>query len=67
MAIEVEIWRGDIVEALYKDNAFLSRAVNADEYVLSGKVVHIPQAGSASGVEKNLASRPATINKLTDT
>lgn len=55
------------MEALYKDNAFLSRAVNADEYVLSGKVVHIPQAGSASGVEKNRASLPATINKRTDT
>lgn len=67
MAIEVEIWRNDIVEALYKDNAFLNRATNADEYVLVGKVVHIPQAGASSGVERNRVTLPATINKRTDT
>lgn len=66
MAIEVEIWRNDIVEALYKDNGFLRRCFNADEFVLQGKVVHIPQAGTNSGSQKNRSSLPATVNKRSD-
>ena len=45
MAVEREIWEGDIVEKLYAENPHLSLCVNADQYVLAGKVVHIPQAG----------------------
>lgn len=67
MPIEVEIWRNDIVEALYKSNIFLNKRFVADEYVLQGKVVHIPQAGAASGVVKNRTSLPATVTKRTDT
>lgn len=67
MAIEVEIWRNDIVGFLMKENTFLNHATNADLYVLAGKVVHIPQAGAASGVERNRSSLPATIAKRTDT
>ena len=47
MAVEREIWEGDIVEKLYAENPHLSLCVNADQYVLAGKVVHIPQAGAA--------------------
>lgn len=42
-------------------------SVNADEYVLAGKIVHIPQAGAASGVVKNRTSLPANVVKRTDT
>lgn len=67
MAITVEIWKNDIVENLFKDNEFLKRAVNADQYVLQGKVVHIPVAGTPSTVTKNLGSFPAVAVKRTDT
>lgn len=67
MAIEREIWRKDIVEALFKDNQFLSRSFNADEMVLAGKVVHIPNAGAPSGAVRNRSSFPATVTVRSDT
>ena len=66
MALDVEIWKPWIVESLFKNNEFLNFAVNADEYVLQGKVVHIPNAGSASGVKRNRTSLPVTVTKRTD-
>lgn len=66
MAITVEIWQNSIVEGLFADNSFLSKAFNADEYVNQGKVVHIPNAGAASGVKKNRTSLPASVSKRTD-
>ncbi len=67
MALQPEIWQNDIVSGLYKENPFLAKAINADQYVLEGKVVHIPQAGTGSNVAKNRASLPATVNERTDT
>ena len=67
MALDVEIWKPWIVESLFKNNEFLNYAVNADEHVLQGKVVHIPNAGSASAVKRNRTSLPATVTKRTDT
>lgn len=67
MALDVEIWKPWIVEQLFKNNQFLNYCRNADEYVLQGKVVHIPQAGAASSVERNRSSLPASISKRTDT
>lgn len=66
MAIEREIWANYIIGALYKDNAFLQRSFNADQYVLQGKVVHIPQAGAPSAVQRNRSSLPATVVRRTD-
>lgn len=66
MAIEKEIWEGDIVESLYAANPHLALAYNADQYVLAGKVVHIPQAGTSPEVIKNRTSLPATVTKRTD-
>jgi hypothetical protein len=66
MALQKEIWETDIVGGLFADNSFLSKAYNADQYVLAGKVVHIPQAGSPSSVTKNRTSLPATVTKRTD-
>lgn len=66
MAIQKEIWMAAVVEGLFASNSFLSKAFNADEYVNSGKVVHIPNAGAASGTEKNRSSLPAAVKKRED-
>ena len=66
MAIQKEIWEADIVGNLYKNNEFLTYAFNADQYVLQGKVVHIPNAGTAPDVSKNRSSVPATVSDRTD-
>jgi hypothetical protein len=65
--IQVELWEKYIVERLWKDNPFLTKAWNADEYVLQGKVVHIPQPGAKPNVVKNRSSLPATAVTRTDT
>src|SRR6188474_2421936 len=66
MAIQKEIWTNHIQENLFKDNEFLNYAFNADQYVLQGKVVHIPNAGSSPSVVKNRSSLPATVTQRTD-
>jgi len=67
MAIQKELWQNDIVEALWADNSFLNFAFNADEFVLAGKVVHIPQQGTSVSVTTNRSSYPATVTTRTDT
>jgi len=67
MGLNVELWQENIVEPLFADNSFLSKAFNADMFVLAGKVVHIPQAGSPSNTVKNRAVFPATAVKRADT
>ncbi|MFT3750959.1 MAG: hypothetical protein QM768_21780 [Agriterribacter sp.] len=66
MALQKEIWRNDIVGNLFKNNEFSQFAVNADTFVLGGTVVHIPVAGSASSVKKNLASFPQVATERAD-
>jgi hypothetical protein len=66
LLVTKEIWIGDIIGNLFKNNQFLNYAVNEDEYVLAGKVVHIPQAGAPSSVQKNRTLLPATVAKRTD-
>ena len=66
MAVTVEIWQNDIVGNLFADNSFLSKAYNADQYILAGKVVHINKAGSTSTVVKNRSTFPATAVRRTD-
>lgn len=66
MAIQREIWMAAIVEGLFAQNSFLSKAFNADQYVNQGKIVHIPQAGAPSGVEKNRSSLPASVSTRAD-
>jgi hypothetical protein len=67
MAIQKEIWMNSIVEGLFADNLFISKAYNADQFVNQGRTVHIPNAGSPSGVKKNRTSLPASIGVRTDT
>lgn len=66
MAIQVEIWQRHIEEEIFKDNSFLRLSHNADEYVIGGRVVHIPQSGGSGNVVKNRTSLPATVRKRTD-
>lgn len=66
MAIQREIWIGSIVEGLFADNSFLSKAYNADEFVNMGKTVHIPNAGAPSKTKKNRTSFPADVNIRAD-
>lgn len=66
MALQKEIWTKDIIDNLYKDNDFAKRAFSEDEYVLAGKVVHIPVAGSPSAVKKNLNVFPQVAVKRND-
>lgn len=66
MAIQVEIWEKDIVEGLWADNAFLNFAYNADQYVLQGKVVHIPQAGAPANTVVNRTELPAAVTQRAD-
>lgn len=66
-AVQKEIWENWIADNLFKGVEFLRNCFRADEYVLMGKVVHIPQAGGAPAVVKNRTSLPATAAKRTDT
>lgn len=66
MAVQKEIWMTSIVEGLFADNSFLSKAFNADEFVKNGKTVHIPNAGAGSKVVKNRTEFPATVSARGD-
>jgi hypothetical protein len=67
MAVNVELWQETVKEELFKSNEFLNTMRNADEYVVGGRIVHIPQSGGPSGVEKNRSSVPATVVQRNDT
>lgn len=66
MAIQKEIWEKDLVDNLYRDNPFMAFAVNQDQNVLAGKVVHIPVVGSKPTVVKNRSTYPATAVQRAD-
>lgn len=65
--LPVEVWQKDIKGNLFKDNAYLVQSKDSSQYVLQGKIVHIPQAGALPGVVKNRTSFPATVTQRTDT
>jgi hypothetical protein len=67
MAVQAEVWQNHIEGNLFKDNAFMMKSADASQYVLSGKVVHIPQAGAKASVTKNRSSLPGTVVQRTDT
>ena len=66
MAIQVELWESNIVGNLFKNNEFLNYCYIADEYVIGGKLVHIPQAGNPASVKRNRTSFPATVTLRQD-
>lgn len=65
--INVEIWRNFIVENLFRNNRFIEKSVDASDNVLNGSVVHIPNAGNPSNVERNRQNLPAKIQRRQDT
>lgn len=68
MALQVELWRPDVIEYLQKDNEFLMHAFGAEEFLIgNGKVVHIPQSGGPVSVERNRTSFPLPVVKRGDT
>ncbi len=67
MAIQKEIWEDHIEGNLFKNNEFLLASTDAGQYVLQGKVVHIPQAGALPNIVKNRSSLPATVVQRGDT
>ena len=66
MAIQKEIWTNHLQGSLFKDNEFLNYCFVADQYVIQGKVVHIPNAGAAPSITRNRSSLPATVTTRTD-
>lgn len=65
MALNKQIWLNTIVENFYPDNSFASKSIDDSTFV-NYKTVHIPNAGSASGVEINRTKKPASVNQRTD-
>lgn len=65
-ALQVEIWENHIEGNIFKDNEFIMCSVDAGDYVLAGKVVHIPQAGSVANVEEDRTVIPATVTERGD-
>lgn len=61
-----EMWLREIIKRLFKNNAFLNYATAEDEYVVGGRIVHIPQPGARPTVTKNRNSYPATAVRRTD-
>lgn len=65
MAVQKELWQTAIVEGLFANNSFMSKAVNDDMYV-NAKKVHIPNSGTPSTVVVDRSSVPATAKKRED-
>ena len=65
MALNKQIWLNSIVENFYPDNSFASKSIDDSAFV-DYKTVHIPNAGSPSGVEINRTKKPATVSQRTD-
>jgi hypothetical protein len=63
----IETWANYIIERFFKDNQFLRFAYDDSQYVLTGRIVHIPQPGAKPAVVKNRNSFPATAVRRTDT
>lgn len=66
MALQKEVWISDIQETLFQGSEFIMQGTDHSAFV-SNKVVHVPQSGSMSAIEKNRSSLPATIAQRTDT
>lgn len=67
MGVQKELWQNSIEEELFASNEFLKYAKNADEYVIGGAIVHIPQSGGPTGVQRNRTTFPAAVVTRTDT
>ena len=65
MALNKEVWLNTIVENFFPDNSFASKSVDDSAFV-DNKTVHVPNAGTPSGVVINRTTLPATVSRRTD-
>lgn len=63
----LETWANYIIERFWKDNAFLKNSYDDSDFILSGRIVHIPQPGAKPVVQKNRSEFPAVTVRRTDT
>lgn len=63
MAVQQEFWKREIINRLPQVNPHMALAVNADDMVLGGSVVHIPQAGSGTTTLINPAYPLTTVQR----
>ena len=63
--LDREIWINSIIEGLYASNSFAARSIDMSSCV-TGKTVHVPNAGADPSVEKNRKKFPATIESRED-
>jgi hypothetical protein len=66
IGIDQVFWKKEIIKRLFKVNTFLSSCVRADEYVVGGSAVVIPQPGAAPTVVKNNSSFPMVAVQRAD-
>lgn len=66
-AVVLEHWATYIIERFWKDNQFLKRAYDDSQYVIAGRIIHIPQPGSKPVVQKNRNVFPAVAVRRADT
>ena len=65
MALNKQIWLQTIVENLFPNDSFATKSID-DSMFVDNKTVHIPNAGTPSGVVINRTTKPATVNQRTD-
>ena len=65
MALNKQVWLNTIVENFFPDDSFATKSID-DSIFVENKTVHVPNAGTPSGVEINRTQKPATVNQRTD-
>nr|DAS34743.1 MAG TPA: Major capsid protein [Bacteriophage sp.] len=59
MGLQKQIWQSTLVENFYPNNSFAVKSVDDSTFVNNNRV-HIPNAGTPSGVKVNRTIKPAT-------
>lgn len=65
-AVTIETWEDFIATNLFRTYEWLLRAKDRSSRVLGGSVVHIPQAGTVVGSQRNRAVYPVPLVKRSD-
>lgn len=67
MALQQEVWLKELVQPLFADNSFMSKAENDDQYVVENKIVHIPNSAAKLEVfEGKLKEKPVKATEWDD-
>lgn len=65
MALNKQIWLNTVIENFFPNNSFAAKSVDDSAFV-NNKTVHVPNAGSPSGVVINRSNVPASVSQRTD-